>query len=290
VTLVEALFVPNAPNLIAPEIFGGEGAETVRALVGLDLERRSRPDVILVATPHWVAPNRFLVQASQRPAQLYDFAGLPDPLFQVKYAPPGDPDLAHRLVARGLERKIPAASTTAWGLDHGAWSPLMHLAPEGRVPVVPLSITQGSPADHLAWGQAIANLVEDSAQRVVLVATGSITHAFARMQPRSAAGWPEGIRIEREIIDLILQRRYDEVAHFDPRKWSLIEPEGGMAPFFILAGAIGKTFEPRLVSTSQMWGAFGLTILDFAPSEGRAANTRGGGAETSRPGIEPGAP
>jgi 4,5-DOPA dioxygenase extradiol len=264
--LVEALFVPNAPNLIAPDIFGGEGASTVRDLISLDLERRTRPDVILVATPHWVSPDRFLVQGAERPRQIYDFVGLPDPLFRVKYAPPGDPDLARQLVDRGLARQLPVAWTTGWGLDHGAWSPLLHLAPEGRIPVVPLSISSGSTADHMAWGAAIGSVLRESTRRVVLVATGSITHSFARMQARPGAVWAEGARIEQEIVNLILRRQYEEVGQFDPQKWSLVEPESGLAPFFILAGAIGKTFQPRLVSMSQMWGAFGLTILDFTPS------------------------
>jgi aromatic ring-opening dioxygenase catalytic subunit (LigB family) len=106
-------------------------------------------------------------------------------------------------------------------------------------------------------------VLAESDQRVALLATGSITHSFARMRTAPTATWPEGERVEKEILDLIMQRRYEEVAKFDPRKWSLIEPEGDLGPFFVLAGAIGKSFQPRLVSTHQMWGAFSLTILEF---------------------------
>ncbi|MCI4342656.1 MAG: dioxygenase [Thermoplasmata archaeon] len=263
--LVEALYVPNAPNLIAPEVFGGVGADTVRELRGLDLGRQVQPDVVVVVSPHWVSEKRFLVQQSERIPQVFDFSGFPPELGEVMYSPPGDPALAARLVARGVERGIPVTGTTQWGLDHGAWAPLMHLLPDARIPVVPLSIKHGSPSEHLAWGKAIGSVLAESDQRVALLATGSITHSFARMRTAPTATWPEGERVEKEILDLIMQRRYEEVAKFDPRKWSLIEPEGDLGPFFVLAGAIGKSFQPRLVSTHQMWGAFSLTILEFTP-------------------------
>jgi 4,5-DOPA dioxygenase extradiol len=263
--LVGALYVPNAPNLIAPEAFGGVGASTVRELQALDLGARFRPDVILTASPHWVSEEQFLVQLSERPRQVYDFSGLPAELSDVNYAPRGDPHLAARLVARGRERRVPVSGTTDWGLDHGAWAPLVHLSPGAHVPVVPLSISHRSPREHTAWGEAIGSVLEETDQRVVLVGTGSITHSFARLQAARGAPWPEGDRIEREIIDLILKRRYDEVAEFDPRKWALVDPEGGLSPFFMLAGAIGSSFRPRLVASQQMWGAFGLAILEFAP-------------------------
>jgi 4,5-DOPA dioxygenase extradiol len=263
--LVEALYVPNAPNLIAPELFGGVGAETVRDLRALDLARRARPDVILVATPHWVSRERFLVHVGDRPRQVYDFSGLPPQLSDVMYEPPGDPPLAERLVAQGLDRHLPVAGTTEWGLDHGAWAALMHLSPDARVPVIPLSITSGTPEEQLAWGEAIGSVLSRTDRRVVFVSTGSITHSFSRVRTTAGSSWPEGERIEKEIVDLILQRRYNDVLDFDPRKWALVEPEGNLNPFFIMAGAMGSSFQPRLVSSRQMWGAVGLTTLAFTP-------------------------
>lgn len=263
--LVDAVYAPNGPNLIAPEAFGGVGTDTVRDLRALDLPGRTRPDVILIATPHWVSRERFLVHTGERPPQLHDFSGLPSKLSSVRYEPMGDSKLAERLVARGREVRIPVAGTTEWGLDHGAWAPLLHLSPGAHVPVVPLSITSASPREHMAWGEAIGKVLEETEQRVILVSTGSITHSFARMRTAPGAYWPEGERVEKEIVELLLQRRYSEVATFDPRKWSLIEPEGNLSPFFIMAGAMGTSFRPRLVSSHQMWGAFGLTVLEFTP-------------------------
>lgn len=261
--LVYGVYAPNAPTIIAPEAFGGVTADVVQSLRSLDVVRRHRPDVILVVTPHWVSRTTFLVQESARPPQVFDFSGFPPQLSEVKYEPPGDPATARALVEKGVERHIPVQATQEWGLDHGAWAPLMHISPGARVPVVPLSVSNSSPQNHLAWGRAIGEALRDSPKRAVVVGTGSITHSFARMNPTPGAKWPEGERIEREIVNLVLHRRYDEVALFDPEKWRTIEPEGNLGPGFVLFGALGPTFVPRLVSTGQVGGAFGTTVLDF---------------------------
>ncbi len=263
--LVYGLYTPNATTLIAPEVFDGVTADVVETLRSIDVVGRYRPDVILVATPHWVSPDSFLVQVSERPPQLFDFSGFPPRLSAVRYAPPGDPAFARALVQKGRERYLPVEGTRAWGLDHGAWAPLMHVAPGARVPVVPLSISQRPPAEHLAWGRAVGEAIRSSSKRVVVVGTCSIAHSSARMDPSPGAKWTEGERIEREIVDLVLQRRYDEVATFDPGKWRQIEPEGELGPAFILFGALGPTFVPRLVSSGQVWGAFGTSVIDFVP-------------------------
>ncbi|MCI4373094.1 MAG: dioxygenase [Thermoplasmata archaeon] len=263
--LVGAVYAPNAPNLIAPEAFGGSGGDTVHDLRALDLVAKLRPDRILVATPHWVSRSRFLVHEGDRPRQLYDFTGLPPQVSSIRYEPRGDPALAARLVARGRERQIPVGGTTEWGLDHGAWAALLHLSPGAAVPVVPLSITAGTPREHMAWGEAIGSVLAETEHRVLFVSTGSITHSFSRMQTSAGRPWPEGEQMEKEVVDLMLQREYEKVADFDPRKWGLLEPEGNLSPFFVMAGAMGKSFAPRLISSHQIWGAFGLTILTFDP-------------------------
>lgn len=263
--IVYGLHVPNAPNLIAPSAFGGVGGETVRAIQGLQVIARWRPEVLLVATPHWVSERGFRVQQSPHPRQIFDFSGFPPQLSQARYEPPGDPALARHLVAEGKRRGISVEATTEWGLDHGAWAPLLHVAPGARIPTIPLSISSASAGSHFAWGQAIRAALDGSPARAVFVSTGSITHSFRRMQPSPSAHWTLGEQIEKEIVDLVLSQRYADLGHFDPERWRTIEPEGDLGPLFMLAGAAGHDLRPRIVSTGQIFGAFGMTVLEFVP-------------------------
>ncbi len=263
-TLVYGIFAPNAPNLIDPGAFGGAGKETVSALRALDVPGRIRPDVILVATPHWMTTS-LEVQASTRPRQIYDFSGFPRRLYEVRYEPPGDPELAGTLVAEGKRSDLDVEATTDHGLDHGAWAPLLHLAPGAKTPVVPLSMTYLPPEDHLAWGEAIGHALAKTDKRVAFVSTGSITHRLDRFGMADSGEWPEGARIEEEIVDLLLAKKYREIATFDPEKWTTVAPEGDLAPLFEMLGALGPAFSPRLVHTGQVFGAAGLSIVEFLP-------------------------
>lgn len=262
--LVYGLFAPNAPNLIDPQVFSGVGQDTVNALRALDVPARIRPDVILVATPHWMAPS-FFVQASPRPRQIYDFTGFPRALYAAKYEPPGDPALARALVEEGKRRGIDAEATTDHGLDHGTWAPLLHVAPGAKIPVVPLSVTYLPAEDHLAWGEAIGTALGKTEKRVAFVSTGSITHRLDRFEMSETDEWPEGAEIEKEIVDLLLAKRYRDIVRFDRKKWETVAPEGDLAPLFTMLGALGPIFTPRFVHTGQAFGAAGLSILEFLP-------------------------
>lgn len=263
--IVHGLFAPNAPNLIAPEVFGGAGAETVRQLRALRVEERIRPDAILVASPHWVSRDGFLVQSSEHPGTLHDFSGLPRALYEVRYDAPGEPALAQLLVEEGQHRALRVQTTEDWGIDHGAWATLLHVAPSRQIPVVPLSIASLPPEAHMEWGEAIGAAAEQAGKRISFVGTGSITHRLDMFDPRRTEPWPEGERIEKEIIDLILARKYADLAKFDPERWATVGPEGDLAPLFMMAGAMGQGFKPRLVSYEQVFGSVGLTVLEWLP-------------------------
>jgi len=264
--LVCALYVPNAPFLISPEAFGGVGTDSVGALRGLRVEERYKPRAVVVSSPHWVTRPGFLVNESPRPRQLYDFSGFPPSLSAVKYEPPGDPELGNALVSAAQTAQVDARGTEEWGLDHGAWAPLMHLLPSAKVPVVPVSITDRSPDAHVALGRAMRPALDSWPKPIVLVATGSITHDFGRFDPSPNARWPEGEQIEGEILDLLCARDDRALLSFDRKKWNTIKPEGNLGPLFTLLGAMPSAVKPRVVHRGSVMGGFSMSILEFRPS------------------------
>ncbi|HEV8050250.1 MAG TPA: class III extradiol ring-cleavage dioxygenase [Thermoplasmata archaeon] len=267
--LLGGIFAPNAPNLIDPAILGVGGEATVRALRSLDIEKRLRPDAILVASPHWLSRSTFLVDTSPRPRFIEDFEGFPREMYGHRYEPPGDPVLARALLGAGQAAGVGVSDSEEWGLDHGAWTALAALVPSAKVPVVPLSYSLAPPADHLRWGRAIAAGVEASGRSVVFVATGQILHNFSKFSfGPEPARWPEGEAIESEILERMLANDVEGIAEFDRRKWREAAPEGGLGPYFLLAGALGGRFAPRLVSNERSFGSAGMTVLEYVPLAG----------------------
>jgi len=265
VSLVYAAYVPNAPFLISPPAFGGVGTEAVEALRALRVVERFNPGAVVVSSPHWVSHSGFLVNESPRPRQIYDFSGFPPGLSAVQYEPPGNPGLAHAMVTAARAAGIEVRGTKEWGLDHGAWAPLMHLVPRADVPVVPLSIAELPPEAHVALGRAIRPVLESWPTPIVFVGTGSITHDFDRYDPRPGARWAEGERIEGEILDLVGARNDQGLLGFDRAKWNTVKPEGNLGPLFTLLGAIAPDVRPRVVHRSAVMGGFGMSILEFVP-------------------------
>ncbi|MGD0588753.1 MAG: class III extradiol ring-cleavage dioxygenase [Thermoplasmata archaeon] len=261
--LVYATYVPNAPFLISPAAFDGVGEETVRALRGLRVPERFSPQIVVVSSPHWLAGAEFLVNESPRPRQIYDFSGFPPSLSEVKYEPPGDPELARALVTAAKSKGVATRGTQEWGLDHGAWAPLLHLFPDGKEKVVPMSISNLPPATHFAFGSAIRPLLDSWPERIAFVATGSITHDFDRYDPRPDASWPQGEAIETEILELVRARQDDALLGFDRKKWSTVKPEGNLGPLFTLLGAVPREVRPKVVHRGSVMGGFGMSILEF---------------------------
>jgi 4,5-DOPA dioxygenase extradiol len=105
---------------------------------------------------------------------MYDFGGFSSKLYDITYPAPGAPALAEDTVQLLAAAGFDASLDTTRGLDHGAWVPLVHLAPRAQLPVfqvsMPLTLTT---AQAVELGKALAPL---RAQGVLILASGSMTH------------------------------------------------------------------------------------------------------------------
>lgn len=128
-------------------------------------------DRILCVSAHWFVPGTF-VTGNLQPETIHDFGGFPRPLYEVRYPARGDTELAKLITT--LLSSSRAEQRSDWGLDHGAWSVLMHLRPKADIPVLQLSIDyRQPPATHLAIGKMLSVLRE---QGILIIGSGNITH------------------------------------------------------------------------------------------------------------------
>ncbi|HNY30547.1 MAG TPA: 4,5-DOPA dioxygenase extradiol [Fibrobacteria bacterium] len=156
----------------------------------------------VVVSAHWWTRGT-LVQASPRPETIHDFGGFPRELFEVRYEAPGDPDLASRLAA-----DLGGSATEEWGLDHGAWSLLVHLFPDAKVPVVQVSLDAGlAPSGHLELGARLGAWRE---RGVLVVASGNATHnlhdAMGRMSRPDPATPDWASSFDRDLASALERR------------------------------------------------------------------------------------
>lgn len=134
-----------------------------------------RPRAILCVSAHWCTRGTF-VTANERPPTIHDFRGFPEELFAARYPCPGDPPLAEEIA--GMITTTTVRPTTEWGLDHGAWSVLVHLFPDADIPVLQLSLDLSRPADfHYSLGNELDALRD---RRVLVIGSGNIVHNIGK--------------------------------------------------------------------------------------------------------------
>lgn len=142
-----------------------------------------RPSAILCISAHWETRGTF-VTGMDKPRTIHDFGGFPQALFDVQYPAPGSPELA-----ASTQQAITSAHVGvdhAWGLDHGAWSVIIHLFPKADIPVVQLSLDRTlSPAQHYALASELASLRKKG---VLIIGSGNMVHNLGVIDWHNPAG------------------------------------------------------------------------------------------------------
>jgi len=181
-TALEA-FLKNKKSSRMPVLFVGHGSpmnivadnEYTRSLSRFALSL-PKPKSILIISAHWETEGSF-VQASSRPTIIHDFYGFPASLYQTGYESEGAPQLASVLEE---QLKPQVSATTNWGLDHGAWSVLYHMYPEGEIPVSQISLNVNMNfSQHYQLAQELIHLRD---QEVLIIASGNIVHNLRTIQ------------------------------------------------------------------------------------------------------------
>lgn len=228
-----------------PPVFVSHGTPSlaVDAERGRELAQWGRdlgkPRAILVISSHWKAASLSRGSTAARPELLHDFGddaaqGVPDALRDVRYDAPGAPDLAY-----DVHSLLPVDRVTERGWDHGVWSPLVHMFPEGDVPVLQLSLVVGArPRALFAIGRKLAPL---ASRGVLLLGSGGITYGLADLDPRPDAppadwarefdGWVANMLADSELEDLLDWRTKGPHARRAHATGTQLEP------LFVIAGA-----------------------------------------------------
>ncbi len=209
-----------------PSVFLGHGSpmlaldnnditHTLGALGQRIIRDYGRPKAILMVSAHWYK-NRNLVQRADQPEQIYDMYGFPRALYEVKYPVRGCAELSDAVLDI---KELGAVVDNTWGIDHGTWTPLVHVFPDADIPVVQLSVN-GVITPRLCYeiGQLLAPLRQ---RGYLIMGSGNVVHNLRRVNWDSQQGSPEAVAFNHYITEAV-ERRDDEtvidyVRHPDAR-------------------------------------------------------------------------
>lgn len=165
------------------------------------------PTAILCVSAHWETMGT-KVTAMEKPKTIHDFGGFPDELYAVQYPAPGAPAMAE---ATTHVSKHPILLDHEWGLDHGAWSVLMHLFPNANIPTYQLSLdVTMAPHKHVELARDLAALRQ---RGVLIVGSGNIVHNLRRIA-WNGKPYDWAIEFDATVAKLIESGNVDALANY----------------------------------------------------------------------------
>ena len=259
-SLTGAFYVPNTPTLIGD--LGVKHDDTERALKLIGEDMIGKPEAVFVVSPHFVTEGGIGIVAKPKLNQLYDFYGFPKEFYEVRYTPPGSPALAEDLLDLAEKDNLPLGIAEGWGLDHGAWSPLIHIFPMADVPIIPVSISNSTGTrDHERVGTLIRRLSMD--HEVAIISTGSIIHRLDLWQKGVLSVPENALKYLDTCLDAFRSGNWEEIWKAPGEMLDSASPEGGELPLRVLSGAVGNRFKGEILANETEFGSASLTTASF---------------------------
>ena len=253
-----AAIVSHHPGLMQCEEFRVmQGAGTDSDLIpgyGRLRERISaaKADVVMVFDSHWFTTGYHLIDGGAHYQGTYLSEEMPWYLFGVPYDYRGHPELALAVEAVARERGV--QSRAVLNPDLPRHYPTINLVKQLRLdvvglPVVTVSSCQNcSPHHFLESGEVIGEAIRRSGLRVVLLASGALSHKFnaidwkpnhPRIFHESNVSRPENIVSDKQAIALMKDGRHDTILERWDTDYRKLPWEAFGAHYLQMVGALG---------------------------------------------------
>lgn len=198
-----AIFIGHGSPMLALE--SSKITHTLHKLGERIFKEFGKPKAILVVSAHWYKSHN-LVQRVARPEQIFDMYGFPEALYEVKYHPSGCQELSDEVL------KIPGLDVVednSWGIDHGTWTPLVHMIPDASVPVVQLSVN-GAIGTRGCYeiGRQLAFLRDKG---YLVMGSGNIVHNLRMVNWASKGGSVQAEAFKNFIVEAVENRNDEKI-------------------------------------------------------------------------------
>lgn len=191
--IVGAGLISHVPTIMLPEETRRElnegkeisivtGMQRLRSEILDELE----PDTIIVFDTHWATTVEFIVTAHAHRKGKYTSEELPRGMSQVPYDLKGNPDLARAIAAEVEQLGTPCTAIDDPYLPiHYPTVNLAHYLNRGEEWLSIGMCQTADTDDNLTVGRGVGAAIEKSDRRVVLLASGSMSHTFFSLKELS---------------------------------------------------------------------------------------------------------
>lgn len=253
--IVGAALVSHHPGLMQCEEFRvmmGNGADS-DLIAGYKRVRSRidavRPDVLMIFDTHWFTTGYHLVDGGTHYSGKYLSDEMPWYLFGAPYDYQGCPELARLVEEVARERKVQSRAVYDAALPrHYATVNIVTKLARGERIVSVSSCQNCRPEHYLQSGAVIAEAIRRSGLRVVLLASGALSHRFnpidwtprhPRIFHESNVSAPEYIASDKQAVELFRQGRHDQVIDRWEDEYRKVFWEAFGAHYLQMVGALG---------------------------------------------------
>lgn len=226
--------------------------------MGERIRREFDPETVIVMSPHFVSWRGFRIEVQKRLGCIHDYYGFPDELYKFYYSADNDVNVAIQILEISRKKGFNINEDTSWGLDHGAWIPLLYMFPDGIKTVV-LSISADSGLkDHYRLGEIVAEIIND--KRILVMGTGSPTHRLDLYYLGE-----KGKKSEFDAILLEMLQKGDIEGLFklkNSKAWLDAQPEGELKPLFFVLGSV-KSKKAEIIEYDTPWSGVSMVMALF---------------------------
>ena len=220
-----------------------------------------KPKQILVVSAHWESAPLTVGATDGKTPLTYDFYGFPQRYYDLTYWSPGAPDLASKVKAMMPDTEA-VAEAPDYGLDHGAFVPLLVMYPDADIPVLQISMPDLDPEHLFSIGQRLRPLRDEG---VLIMGSGFMTHGLPFLRDFRPDAPPPGWSREFDLwaAETLDRGAVDELMDFRrapgmPYAHPTVEH---FAPLFVTLGAAS---DPEERPDTQIEGFFlGLAKRSF---------------------------
>jgi aromatic ring-opening dioxygenase catalytic subunit (LigB family) len=253
--IVGAAIVSHHPGLMQDDDFrvkmgAGEDSDLIAGYNRLRAHiDAARPDVLVIFDSHWFTTGYHLYDAGQAYSGSYISDEMPWYLHGVPYNYRGAPDLAFLCQAVAEERGVmgKAIDDPALPRHYATINVVNKLRATERVMTV--SNCQNCESEHfLEDGGVVGEAIRRSPYRVVLLASGALSHKFNGInwrQKHERIYHPDNVSSEanvasdHEAVELMRQGRHDVIVERFPTVYAKIPWEGFGGHYLQMIGALG---------------------------------------------------
>jgi 3,4-dihydroxyphenylacetate 2,3-dioxygenase len=273
--VVGAALVAHVPTIMLPEEVRRElnDGNEISLVPGLHRMRsecidRLEPDTVVVFDTHWESTFEHIVTSHDRRSGRFTSHELPRGMKQIPYDIPGDPELATAIAAQAEGRDdcwILACDDPELPIFYGTVNVWTFLGrPDTRW--ISVAVNQCcTTEDFLLFGELIGRAVAESDRRVVLLASGGMTHrffSFRELRQRESSAAPDNIydldsyQADQRVVGLLEKGDHAAVIEGMPT-YRRAAPEGHFGHYLMMAGALGG---PQLTAPGERFSEYEASV------------------------------